>query len=116
MISTVCQDDHHCPIIRCRYCNRMRSSHRLVAGILERKETAVGPGGFEMFTLHIGCHRGTLISRDSESRKFDTLKDAIESYEKSKSSWEMIGYTVWFAYIKNEDGDTIWTGESNSYR
>ena len=67
----------------------------------------------EKFTLNIGCHRGTITSRDSESRTFDTYQEAHKSYLESKSFWRGIGYVVWFADIIAPDG-TKTSPESNT--
>lgn len=68
-----------------------------------------------MFYLHIGCHRGTFISRDSEVRKFDALEEAEKSYQESHDFWKSIGYVVWFANVKDDNGNVIksWPGHSN---
>ena len=66
------------------------------------------------FILSIGCHRGTLISRDSEMREFDTYDEAYNSYTESKKTWKRFGYMVWFSKIIAPDG--IETNlESNAY-
>ena len=55
--------------------------------------------------LHIGCHRNTLTSRDSEMREFDTEEEAMKSYQASKETWHNIGYKVWFASLTTPDGE-----------
>ena len=67
------------------------------------------------YILNIGCHRGTLTSRDSEVRKFDTENEAMQSYQKSRKFYHSIGYQVWFATITLPDGKKI-ALESNPYR
>lgn len=57
----------------------------------------------EKYKLHIGCHRHTLTSRDSEVREFKTRNEAYENYLLSKRFWESIGYVVWFANIVHSD-------------
>ncbi len=68
-----------------------------------------------MFKLHIGCHAGSIVNRDSEVRQFDTLKEAEESYEKSRSFWASIGYMVWFANVHDAKGEIVKTWPGNSY-
>lgn len=55
------------------------------------------------YTLHIGCHKGTSTSKDSENRPFETFKEAEDSYLASKGFWASIGYYVWFANITDDD-------------
>ena len=59
------------------------------------------------YTLNIGCWRGTLASRDSEQRKFDTLEEAKQSIEDSVLLWRRIGYYLWFAEIKSPEGEVL---------
>lgn len=66
------------------------------------------------FVLSIGCHNGTLMSRDCESREFDTFEEAYESYQTSKNEWRTFGYMVWFANIVSPDGAKTHL-ESNPY-
>lgn len=64
--------------------------------------------------LNIGCHRGTLTSRDSESREFDTEAEALESYRKICNFYRSIGYQVWFAEVVSPD-DNKTLLEQNPY-
>lgn len=67
------------------------------------------------WTLRIGCHRGTLISRDTDSpRKFDTREEAIQDYQDSRSFWHSIGYQVWFAELIDPEGNKTML-EQNPY-
>jgi hypothetical protein len=66
------------------------------------------------FTLNIGCHRGTLTSRDSTVEKYDTYEQAYQGYLNAKDSWRRFGYVVWFAEIIAPDGTKTHL-ESNSY-
>ena len=68
----------------------------------------------DKFILSIGCHRGTLTSRDSENRTFDTYDEAHKSYLDSKAGWKRFGYVVWFAKITAPDGQETHL-ESNPY-
>lgn len=67
------------------------------------------------FYLSIGCHRGTLMSRDVDSpRPFDTYEEAYQAYLQAKAFWRSIGYMVWFAEITSPDGTKTHL-ESNPY-
>lgn len=67
------------------------------------------------FYLHIGCHRGTLMSRDSDNPSpFDTYDEAYQNYLEAKASWKRFGLMVWFANIVSPDG-TKTNLESNPY-
>lgn len=67
------------------------------------------------YKLNIGCHRNTIISRDSEVREFDSRQEAYDDYLSAKKFWRSIGYIVWFAKITHPDG-TVETLESNPCR
>lgn len=69
-----------------------------------------------MFTLEIGCHSGTITSRDIDIREFPTLQEAVKSHNESKRLWARMGYMVWYAHIKNDSGATVRTFSGNSYR
>jgi len=68
----------------------------------------------QKFKLNIGCHRGTLISRDSAQETYDTYAEAFSAYEKHRAFYRSIGYMVWFAEIVSPDG-TKANLESNPY-
>jgi hypothetical protein len=55
--------------------------------------------------LHIGWHKGTLLSRDSEIRELDSLEECQRSLAKSEKSWATLGYFVWYARAVNPDGE-----------
>ena len=67
------------------------------------------------YKLHIGRHKGTAASRDSEVRQFDSLDECVNSYERSRGIWRSTGYQVWFARAVDGDGDTVKTWPGNSY-
>lgn len=66
------------------------------------------------FVLNHGCHRGTLMSRDSTSEEFDTYEDAHKAYVEHRNFYTRIGYMIWFATIISPDG-TKTDLESNPY-
>lgn len=68
----------------------------------------------KMFKLHIGCHRNSIMSRDSQTREFETKEEAIKSYQFSRNFFHSIGYVVWFAKIESPEGK-VTELESNSY-
>ena len=68
----------------------------------------------EVWTLNIGCHRGTLMSRDTDHRTFATRDEAIQSYQESRKFWRSIGYMVWYANLIAPDGSKT-SLERNAY-
>jgi hypothetical protein len=69
----------------------------------------------DKYTLHHGCHRGTITSRDSTSRKYDTYEDAHDAYLRHKEFYESIGYQIWFAEIIKPDGSKVILEENPCY-
>jgi len=65
----------------------------------------------DKFILNIGCHRGTITSRDNSTEYFDTYDEAYQAY---RNFYHSIGYQVWFADIIAPDG-TKERMESNPY-
>ena len=62
----------------------------------------------QKWTLCSGCHRGTLMSRDSGAQEYDSLEACRQAVEDAEKSYRSIGYYVWYAYAippggKNED-------------
>ena len=63
-----------------------------------------------------GIHRGTITSRDSGSREYDTEKDARDGFQESKTWYANMGYVIWFAYLYAPDGTkTILAPGNSSY-
>lgn len=58
----------------------------------------------EKYTLISGCHRGTLVSRDSGADEYDSEEEARTAFDKQRIFWQRIGYQVWFATLKHPDG------------
>lgn len=66
------------------------------------------------FVLSHGCHRGTLMSRDSTAEEFNTYDEAYQAYLQHRSFYHSIGYMIWFADIISPDGTKTHL-ESNPY-
>lgn len=54
--------------------------------------------------LHMGCHRGDIMSRDGGVDFCDSLEDCKKRVAEAESFWESIGYYVWFAKAIGPDG------------
>jgi len=68
------------------------------------------------FVLNHGCHRGTLMSRDTGSpQEFGTYDEAYQAYLGHRKFYHSIGYQIWFAEIVSPDGTKYYL-ESNPYR
>jgi len=67
-----------------------------------------------MYTLHHGIHRGTITSRDTTSKKYETEEKARVAFIRSKEFYEGIGYKIWFAYIIGPDGSKIVLDSGNA--
>lgn len=67
------------------------------------------------WTLHIGCHRGTMMSRDSTKtnhksyirgkEQLKSLDDCIECAKDYAKNWQTRGYYVWFANAISPTGE-----------
>ena len=66
------------------------------------------------YTLNHGCHRGTLMSRDSASDEYDSYEAAYQAYLEHRAFYRSIGYQIWFADIVAPDGTKTHL-ESNPY-
>lgn len=71
--------------------------------------------------LHVGIHRGTLMSRDTDNPEggFESLEAAKKHYLEGKANWGAWGYQCWFAYAfppNGTDKDKIKIDESIPYR
>lgn len=70
----------------------------------------------EKWRLNIGCHNGTHISRDIETRTFNTLEDCRKNVAESEAAWKEIRYFVWFAKAMSPHGEEIKLHEGTPYR
>jgi len=70
--------------------------------------------GDEYYLLNIGCHRGTLISRDSTQEHYASYDLAYQAYLSHRQFYHSIGYQVWYADIVAPDGTKTHL-ESNPY-
>lgn len=69
-----------------------------------------------MWTLTIGIHAGTLISRNiGNPRTFATKEEAMKVYQDDKKWYRRMGYMIWFANLTDPDGNMVCL-ESNPYR
>lgn len=66
--------------------------------------------------LSIGCHKGTLMSRDSDQVELDSLEACEEYVKESEKFWQQIGYFVWFANAFAPDGTKHQLHPGTSYR
>ena len=57
--------------------------------------------------LNMGCHRGTLMSRDSIREEYASLADCQTAAMKKEKAWREIGYSVWFAYAIGPDMERV---------
>lgn len=78
----------------------------------KRQEVIMGK-----WTLSIGCHNGTLMSRDSaQPSSHDTEEDALAEYIRQKDIWRSLGYYIWFARITNAGGEVVFHDNGIPYR
>lgn len=81
-----------------------------VAGELSDEKT-------KKWVLQIGCHNGTITSRDSTSRMHGSFEECKADFEETKKLWDSFRNTfVWFAYAKGPDGENIKLCEGAHYR
>lgn len=70
----------------------------------------------QKWKLHIGCHRGTLMSRDSETSEYDSLDACRKSVQEAEEFWSKMGYYVWFAYAFSPSGEKIALHKGTPYQ
>lgn len=66
--------------------------------------------------LELGCHRGTIISRDSTSEDCETLEECRRRANEARRTWAGFGYQVWFATAVGPDGERITLLPSEPYQ
>lgn len=69
----------------------------------------------DKFILSMGCHKGTLMSRDSGSEECESLEQAREQVQQAEKFWKSIGYFVWFAQVKCPNGEVVKLHPGTSY-
>lgn len=67
------------------------------------------------WSLSIGCHKKTRISRDSENRTHNSLEECRRDVKESEKCWARIGYYVWFARATGPDGEVVELHEGTPY-
>ena len=65
--------------------------------------------------LNIGCHRGTLTSRDSMTEEHDSLELCRQAMEKSEQFYRSIGYSVWFVEAVGPNGEKVKLHQGTPY-
>ena len=67
-----------------------------------------------MFKLNIGCHRGTVNSRDSlvmghddKGSPLETLDDVKALAQSMEHNYNSVGYYLWFAHAITPTGEVI---------
>jgi len=65
------------------------------------------------WVLNYGIHRGTIISRDGESLKFDTEKQARDAWQRISAQIAKRGCFVWFATLisPNDEQSVLHAGD-----
>lgn len=59
------------------------------------------------WNLNIGCHKGTLESRDSNNSEHDSLEECKEEVGRKEKDWSKMGYYVWYAFAIGPDGKRV---------
>ena len=65
--------------------------------------------------LNYGCHRGTLISRDSECLELPSLEACKARLAEAEAGLKRIGYSVWFAQAVGPNGEQVKLHEVTPY-
>jgi len=70
----------------------------------------------DKWTLSMGCHKGTLMSRDNSTEKCDSLEQCRQRVVEAERSWARIGYYVWYADATGPNGEKIKLHQGTPYR
>ena len=81
------------------FTNRIRKDE---SEVIIKERLAMGK-----WRLHMGCHNGGIVSRDSFNSEKDTEEEVRKLYQKSKRFYRSIGYFVWFATITSPKGEVV---------
>jgi hypothetical protein len=57
--------------------------------------------------LSLGCHRGTITSRDSGIEEYDSLEACKQAVAEAEKFWTQTGTFVWFATAFGPNGEEI---------
>lgn len=68
------------------------------------------------YRVIVGCHKGTLMSRDSTNNAFDTEAECLDHYTRFCENLRGTGYVLWYAKIIDPDGKTIFYKNGTPYR
>jgi len=69
-----------------------------------------------MGTLHLGYHRGTLMSRDTVNVEIESEQAAREYVDQAEKDYARHGGMIWFAsYREHDDSEPIKLHKGNSY-
>lgn len=69
------------------------------------------------WTLHMGCHRGTLVSRDPcQPETHESLEACRDALNRAEKSWIRIGCFVWFATARGPNGEEVTLHEGVPYK
>ena len=66
--------------------------------------------------LYLGCHRGTIASRDSIVEQHGSLEACCHAVESSERFYKSVGAYVWFATAVGPNGEEIRLHEGTPYK
>ncbi|MFA6459300.1 MAG: hypothetical protein WCV79_02815 [Candidatus Paceibacterota bacterium] len=92
--------------------NRTKPQTLLIKGTMS-EETITNS---KPWKLHIGCHRGTIVSRDSDVREHESLEACKGDVQKSEQFLAGLGYSIWFAKAIGPDGTEHRLHQGTPYR
>ena len=67
------------------------------------------------WTLNIGCHSGTLMSRDLTTEQYATLEDCRKKAIDKEAAWKRLGYYVWYATAIGPNGERVTLHDGTYY-
>jgi len=59
------------------------------------------------WALHIGCHKGTSATKESQVREHNSLEECKLDVLESEEFWKIVGYFLWFANAVGPGGETV---------
>lgn len=66
--------------------------------------------------LSAGCHRGTLMSRDTLEEQHGSLAECRIAAKRIKDGWTKLGLRVWYMTAYGPDGEVVTIGEEVDYK